>query len=234
VATPGQIARAAAARQEQQDPRGVPAEGLGPADPLRRAVTLRGSLVKRRSVIAARLDRYLELLGPDWHAAFGGDLLLLTVLRFLAAGYADPHAVRRLGRARLTRLIWRWSHGAWGEDHASRILAAAAGSLQLWDTELSYLDWPRTSPPSPAWPWRSAPRSVTWTPRSPRCSASAWVHLACFPLPAQRRLLCFPPANLDGGYPAVILPAKLAPAAAAILPVGTVITEKRRGTPGAA
>ena len=67
-------------------------------------------------------------------------LLLLTVLRFLAAGYADPHAVRRLGRARLTRLIWRWSHGAWGEDHASRILAAAAGSLQLWDTELSYPD----------------------------------------------------------------------------------------------
>jgi transposase len=117
-----------------------PAEGLGPADPLRRAVTLRGSLVKRRSVIAARLDSYLELLGPDWHAAFGGDLLLLTVLRFLAAGYADPHAVRRLGRARLTRLIWRWSHGAWGEDHASRILAAAAESLQLWDTELSYPD----------------------------------------------------------------------------------------------
>ncbi|MFZ0000945.1 MAG: hypothetical protein WAK76_15735, partial [Trebonia sp.] len=30
-----------------------PAESLGPADPLRRAVTLRGSLVKRRSVFAA-------------------------------------------------------------------------------------------------------------------------------------------------------------------------------------
>jgi transposase len=117
-----------------------PAEGLGPADPLRRAVALRGSLVKRRSVIAARLDSYLELLGPAWHAAFGGDLTLLTVLRFLAAGYADPHAVRRLGRARLARLIWRWSHGAWGEDHAGRILAAAAETLQLWDTELSYPD----------------------------------------------------------------------------------------------
>jgi hypothetical protein len=33
-------------------------------------------------------------------------------VRFLAAGYADPHAVRRLGKARLARLIWRWSHGA--------------------------------------------------------------------------------------------------------------------------
>jgi transposase len=117
-----------------------PAEGLGPADPLRRAVRLRGSLVKRRTAILTRLDSYLELLGPGWHAAFGGDLALWTPLRFLAAGYADPHAVRRLGKARLTRFIWRHSHGAWGEDHASRILAAAAETLQLWDTELSYPD----------------------------------------------------------------------------------------------
>jgi hypothetical protein len=73
-----------------------PAEGLGPADPLRRAVTLRGSLVKRRSVIAARLDSYLELLGPDWHAAFGGDLLLLTVLRPERARGVFGTAVRRL------------------------------------------------------------------------------------------------------------------------------------------
>src|SRR6201996_6405087 len=68
-----------------------PAEGPGPADPLRRAVALHGSLVKRRSVIAARLDSYLELLGPGWHAAFGGDLTLYTPLRFLAAGDSDPH-----------------------------------------------------------------------------------------------------------------------------------------------
>jgi transposase len=117
-----------------------PAEGLGPADPLRRSVQLRGSLVKRRTVIVARLDSYLEILSPAWHAAFGGDLTLLTALRFLAAGYADPHAVRRLGQARLTRLIWRWSHGAWGQDHAGRILAAAAQTLQLWDDEISYPD----------------------------------------------------------------------------------------------
>ena len=41
-----------------------PAEGLGPADALRRATKLRASLVKRRTVIVARLDSYLELLGP--------------------------------------------------------------------------------------------------------------------------------------------------------------------------
>ncbi len=79
-----------------------PAEGLGPADPLRRAVALRGSLVRRRTMIVGRLDSYLERLGPGWHAAFGGDLTLYTCLRFLAAGYADPHAARRLGQSRLT------------------------------------------------------------------------------------------------------------------------------------
>ena len=43
---------------------------------MRRAAKLRASLVKRRNVIVARLDSYLELLGPAWHAAFGGDLAL--------------------------------------------------------------------------------------------------------------------------------------------------------------
>jgi transposase len=117
-----------------------PAEGLGPADAMRRAAKLRASLVKRRNVIVARLDSYLELLGPQWHAAFGGDLTLFTPLRVLAAGYADPHALRRLGTARLTRFIWRYSHGAWSDQHASRLLAAAAETLQLWDSELSYPD----------------------------------------------------------------------------------------------
>jgi transposase len=116
------------------------AEGIGPGEALRRATRLRASLVKRRSVILARLDSYLELLGPAWHAAFGGDLGNNTPLRFLAAGYADPHALRRLGRARLTRFIWRYSHGAWGDEHAGRLLAAATETLQLWDSELSYPD----------------------------------------------------------------------------------------------
>src|SRR5205809_2723730 len=88
-----------------------PAEGLGPADALRRATKLRASLVKRRNTIVARLDSSLEVLGPQWHAAFGGDLALYTPLRFLAAGYAGPHTLRRLGKARLTRFIWRYSHG---------------------------------------------------------------------------------------------------------------------------
>jgi len=117
-----------------------PAEGLGPADPLRRATRLRASLVKRRSVILARLDSYLELLGPGWHAAFGGDLASNTALRFMAAGYADPHTARRLGPARLARFIWRYSHGHWGEELADQLLAAAAETLALWDGELDYTE----------------------------------------------------------------------------------------------
>jgi hypothetical protein len=69
-----------------------------------------------------------------------GDLARHTPLRLLAAGYADPHALRRLGKTRLTRFIWRYSHGAWAGEHASRLLAAAAGTLHLWDGELSYPD----------------------------------------------------------------------------------------------
>jgi transposase len=117
-----------------------PAEGLGPADGLRRATTLRASLVKRRSTIVARLDAYLELLGPAWHAALGGDLTLNTPLRFLAAGYAHPHTLRRLGRARLARFIWRYSHGAWGQDHAARLLDAAAETLALWQEDIDYTE----------------------------------------------------------------------------------------------
>jgi transposase len=117
-----------------------PAQGLGPADPLRRAAKLRASLVKRRNVILARLDCYLELLGPGWHAAFSGDLASNTALRFMAAGYADPHTARRLGRARLARFIWRYSHGHWGEELAGELLAAAAETLALWDGEMDYTE----------------------------------------------------------------------------------------------
>jgi Transposase IS116/IS110/IS902 family len=63
------------------------------------------------------------------------------VLKFLAAGYADPHVVKRLGRARLARFCYRHSRGAWGEPLADAVLAAAAETLQLWeDGALDYPD----------------------------------------------------------------------------------------------
>lgn len=115
-----------------------PERGLGPGDPLRRATRLRQTLVKRRSTTLARLDALLEILGPGWMQALGSDLANKTPLRFLAAGYACPHTVKRLGRARLARFIYRHSKGAWGEAKAVALLAAANETLALWSTELDF------------------------------------------------------------------------------------------------
>ena len=116
-------------------------EGLGPADALKRAAKLHSTLVHRRTQSLARLDALLEILSPAWHAAIGTDLANRTVLKFLAAGYADPHVVKRLGRVRLARFCYRHSRGAWGEPHADALLAAAKETLELWsDGELDYPD----------------------------------------------------------------------------------------------
>jgi transposase len=104
--------------------------GDGPAEPLRRAVKIRSSIVKRRTAVYARLDALLELLGPAWYDALGsnyGKAALAVLTR-----YADPTSLVRLGHARLTRFLIRHSRGAWREDHATAILAAARESLQLW------------------------------------------------------------------------------------------------------
>jgi transposase len=127
------------ARLPMLHPEGLhPERGLGPGDPLRRATKLHSTLVKRRTTSLARLDALLEILGPDWHQAFNADLANKTPLRFLAAGYADPHTVRRLGRSRLARFLYRHSRGAFGEALADQILAAARASLDLWAEELSF------------------------------------------------------------------------------------------------
>ena len=105
---------------------------LGPADPLRRATRRRRSLVKRRTGTYARIDALLELLGPHWADALSGGEYNKTALTLLERTGGDPHAVKRLGRKRLTALLVRASRGQWRDDHADRILHAAEQSLQLW------------------------------------------------------------------------------------------------------
>jgi hypothetical protein len=62
-------------------------------------------------------------------------------LKFLAAGYADPQVVKRLGRTRLARFCYRHSRGAWAELQPDALLVAAHQSLELWaDSELDYPD----------------------------------------------------------------------------------------------
>jgi transposase len=104
--------------------------GLGPAEALRRGVGHRESLIDRRTGGLQRLDALLELLGPAWTGVLGSDpgKTGLAVLE----RYADPDALHRLGRARLTRLLIRTSRGQWREDKADALLAAARESLSLW------------------------------------------------------------------------------------------------------
>jgi len=115
-----------------------PEHGLGPGDVLRRTTKLRATLVKRRTTTLSRLDALLELLGPGWLAAFRGDLANKTPLRFLAAGYACPYTLKRLGVARVGRFLYRHSRGVWGEEKAAELLAAAEQTLALWAGELDY------------------------------------------------------------------------------------------------
>jgi transposase len=104
--------------------------GQGPADPLRRLVKQRSTMVKRRTAVYARLDALVELLGPAWYAVLGSNYGN-AALEFLAR-YADPHAVIRLGQARLSRFLIARSRGVWRADHAAALLAAAKETLALW------------------------------------------------------------------------------------------------------
>ena len=107
-----------------------PVEALGPGDPLKRAVKIRAGLVHRRSTAMHRLDSLLEILGPGWVEALGSDMTQ-TAFRFLAT-YANPHQVKRLGRARLTRWFQHHTRKAWGSGRAGLVVAAAEETLALW------------------------------------------------------------------------------------------------------
>jgi hypothetical protein len=74
---------------------------------------------------------FLELLGPGWLDLFGTVSYGKTAVAVLER-YASPHALKKLGRARLTRLVIRASRGAWREAKADEILAAAEETLALW------------------------------------------------------------------------------------------------------
>jgi transposase len=107
--------------------------GDGPAEPLRRIVKVRASIVKRRTAVYQRLDAQLELLGPAWYDALGSNYGKAALA--LLARYADPNALTRLGQARLTRFLIRHSRGAWRDDHARMLITAAKQSLDLWGAD---------------------------------------------------------------------------------------------------
>jgi transposase len=107
--------------------------GDGPADPLRRLTKQRSTMVKRRTAVYSRLDALVELLGPAWYDVLGSDYGK-AALAFLAR-YADPHAVLRLGQARLSRFLQARSRGQFGPGPARALIAAAKETLALWGPE---------------------------------------------------------------------------------------------------
>ena len=152
------------------------AEGLGPAGPLRRAVQLRGSLVKRRSVIVARPTATWNC--PDrpgmppsaatWRFTRRcGSWPPATPTRTPSAGSAGTGSPGRSGAGPTAPGARITPPGSWPPRPRPSNCGTPSSATPTW---------PTTSPPGAAWPWRSAPRSATWTPRSARCSASSTRH----------------------------------------------------------
>ena len=109
-----------------------PIGGLGPAEPLRRAVRRRVKLVEWRLACRQRIDAMLDLLGPGYAEVLGGARYGKTALEILEH-YGDPRKLRRLGVNRLATLIRRVSGGHWGTDEATELIEAAGEALELWE-----------------------------------------------------------------------------------------------------
>lgn len=106
-------------------------DDLGVADSLRRAVRHRSNIVKRRTASVLRIEALLELMGPALGDVLGGGDLPKGSLAVLER-YADPRALKKLGRNRLSKLLIRATRGNWRESKADEILAAAQETIDLW------------------------------------------------------------------------------------------------------
>ena len=109
-----------------------PIGGLGPAEPLRRAVRRRVKLVEWRLACRQRIDAMLDLLGPGYAEVLGGPRYGKTALEILER-YGDPRRLRRLGPNRLAALMRRVSGGHWGTDEATALIDAAGEAVALWE-----------------------------------------------------------------------------------------------------
>lgn len=78
-----------------------------------------------------RIEALVELFGPALSEVLGAGDLNKTALVVLER-YADPRALRRLGRRRLADLLIRTSRGQWREAKADDLLAAADEVIELW------------------------------------------------------------------------------------------------------
>ena len=71
------------------------------------------------------------MCSSGWYDALGSNYGKAALA--LLARYADPHSLIRVGHARLTRFLIRQSRGAWREQHATMLLAAAKSRCSCGD-----------------------------------------------------------------------------------------------------
>jgi hypothetical protein len=85
--------------------------------------------------------------------------------------YADPHTLLAAGRARLTRVIVKASHGQQGAARANQWLGAARAALELYADHpaVAFKIWPPRSPPSSAC---LPPPRPSWTATPPSGSSA--------------------------------------------------------------
>jgi transposase len=105
--------------------------GIGPADPLRRAVRRRAKLVSQRITSMNRLTALLELLGPGYLTVFSGSLGSKTT-QMLLSRYADPPKLLRTPAARLAHVVTAASHGQHGQLLADQLRVAAREAVALY------------------------------------------------------------------------------------------------------
>ena len=105
--------------------------GIGPADPLRRAVRRRAKLVSQRITSLNRLTALLELLGPGYLTLFSGSLASKTTQALLSR-YADPRKLLRTPAARLGHLVTAASRGQHGQPLADQLRTAARETVALY------------------------------------------------------------------------------------------------------
>ena len=105
--------------------------GIGPADPLRRAVRRRVKLVGQRITSLNRLTALLELLGPGYLDALGGGLTTKTGQAVLSR-YADPRKLLRTPAARLDQVVIESSRGRQGRPLAGQLRTAAREAVALY------------------------------------------------------------------------------------------------------
>lgn len=103
----------------------------GPANPLRRAVRRRGKLVGQRIASLNRLTALLELLGPGYLDALGGNLTTKTTQAVLAR-YADPRKLLRTPAARLAHVVTTASRGQHGQPLVDQLRTAAREAVALY------------------------------------------------------------------------------------------------------